>query len=270
VAAVTDLVPAVDRAARMLEHFRDAEDEWGVSELARALDIPKSSAFQIAATLTYHGLLSRDPQSKRYRLGGRLEELALRTAGRPDLPALARPWLRTLSSSSGKTALLGRYDGGEVVLLAKAESPEPLGVSAPVGQRLDASAGVFGKVLHAAMNGPELDASLDDRPVRAFTPRTVLDSEEYHQELERVRERGWATDREEYLEGINAVGAPVRGAGGRTHAAICLAGLAPGFDDEAMRRAGLAVRDAAAEVSAALGGPAPLARPGSGQVEEAS
>lgn len=243
----------------MLERFRDAGDEWGVSELARALDIPKSSAFQIAATLAHHGLLSRDPESRRYRLGRRLRELAARSTGDHDLAALAAPWLRALSSSTGKTALIGRYEGDEVVLLAKADSPEPLGVSAPVGYRMHHSVGVFGKVLHSGLEPAELEALLAASPLRCFTDRTVVDPEAYRAELQRVRSRGWATDREEYLEGIHAVGAPVRAGDGTTRAAVCVVGLAPGFDDEAMERAGRAARGAAREISAAVGGGMPAA-----------
>ena len=222
-AATTQLVPAVDRAVRMLSDLSSTAAGKRISDLARDLDIPKSSAFQIAATLVHHGLLECDDDTRRYRLGQGLRHLAGGRQGRVDLPLLAALHLEKLASETGLTALLGVPSSSGTVLAAKADSPELLGIGAPLGYRLDPKAGAFGKVFAAELSGAELQTFLEGLP--GFTERSLTEAAAYRRDLERVRHRGYATDMEEYLEGVRAVAAPVRDAGGAVVGALCVLGL---------------------------------------------
>lgn len=245
------LVPAVDRAVRMLANLRHDEAGKGISVLARDLGIPKSSAFQIAATLVHHGFLECDHDTRRYRLGSAVEQLAGIPPVRADLPVLAVPHLRALAEETGLTALLGLPSGGGTVLAARGDSPEPLGISAPVGFRLDAKAGAFGKVFAAELDARALSQFLHHLP--AYTGRSITAASAYRRELERVRERGFATDFEEYLEGVRAVAAPVRDRDGATVAAVCVLAVAAGLKRTELRGVAGAVRQAAAALSRDLG-----------------
>ena len=244
------LVPAVDRAIRMLASLRDDGNSQRISDLARALSIPKSSAFQIAATLVHHGFLERDEDTRRYRLGPGLLDMAggVATAG---LLPLAGPYLEELARTTRTTALLGVPAKDSVILAAKAESPEPVGITAPLGHRLDQRSGVFGKLFAADLGERALSSFLKGLP--RFTARSITDARDYRRDLRRVRERGYALDVEEYLEGVRAVGAPVRDRGGRTVAAICLLGLSSRLKRPRMKQVGEQVRDAAVALSAHLG-----------------
>jgi len=243
------LVPAVDRAVRMLEVLRDSDQGRGISELARDLEIPKSSAYQIAVTLVHHGLLERDPATRRYRPGAALSRLS--AAGRRRLPELAQPYLERLAARTRMTALLGVRDGDGVVLAAKQESPEPVGISAPLGHRLDGRAGVFGKLTAAALGAAELDAYLC-RPLPDFTRRSITDVDAFRKDIERVRSRGYALDVEEYLDGVVAVGGAVRDGRGRVVAGICLLGLAARRSRAELKAAGEHLALAAADLSREL------------------
>jgi len=245
------LVPAVDRAIRMLVDLRGAAEGKGISELSRDLGIPKSSAFQIAATMVHHGLLACDEGTRRYRLGPGLGALAGAVGGRPDVAALAARHLRALAGETGLTALLGLPSTAGTVLAARADSPEPLGVSAPLGFELALMAGAFGKVFAAALDGHQRRARL--RRLPAFTARSIVDATEMERELERVRRNGVATDVEEYLDGIRAAAAPVFDDGGNVVAAICALGVAARLKGRRLTEAAQRVRAAAAALSRDLG-----------------
>jgi len=247
------LVPAVDRAVRMLEALRYSEQGRGISELARDLEIPKSSAYQIAVTLVHHGLLECDPATRRYRPGAALSRLS--TAARLSLPELAQPYLERLAARTRMTALLGVRDGDGVVLAAKQESPEPVGISAPLGHRLDGRAGVFGKLWAAALDAAELDAYLS-RPLPAFTRRSITAPGAFRKDVERLRSRGYALDLEEYLDGVVAAGTAVCDRRGRVVAGICLLGLAARRTRAELKAAGERLAVAAAALSGELGAPA--------------
>jgi len=251
-------VPAVDRAIRMLVDLRAAHEGKRISDLARDLSIPKSSAFQIAATMVHHGILECDGDTRRYRLGRGLQSLAADSPGRADLPLLAAPHLRSLAHATGLTALLGLPTAAGTLLAAKADSPQALGVSAPVGFELDRLAGAFGKVFAAALAGTERAAVLAAGLPR-YTARSIVDIGEMARELERVHKNGMATDSEEYLDGIRAVAAPVRDADGEVVAAVCALGVAASMKREQLTAIGGEVRAAAAALSQDIGADAPPA-----------
>lgn len=246
------LVPAVDRAIRMLATLQDTEDGRRISDLARDLGIPKSSAHQIATTLVHHGVLERDEDTRRYRLGPGLSGIGVHRRSRVDLPELAGPYLEDLASFARMTALLGRREGDRVVLAARIPSPDPIDVSAPIGHRLDARAGVFGKLFAASMQPEDLE-NLLDKPLPAFTRKSITSAAAYLEDLHRVRERGYALDIEEYLDGIVAVGAAIRGGDGDVLGALCVIGLAASYSRSALAAIGEAVRGAAESLSYDLG-----------------
>ncbi len=245
------LVPAVDRAVRMLTSLRHEQAGKGISALARDLGIPKSSAFQIAATLVHHGLLERDADTLRYRLGAAAAGLAGCRGLRTDLPVLAARHLERLAAETGLTALLGLPSEGGTVLAAREDSPGALGIGAPLGFRLDAEAGAFGKVFAAARDGASRSRSR--RRLPAYTRRSITDPAAYERELGRVREQGFATDVEEYLDGVRAVAAPVRDRKRNVVAAVCVLGVSAKLKRAELRGAADAVRRAARSLSRDLG-----------------
>ena len=246
------LVPAVDRAFRMLVTLQGGDGGRRISDLARELGIPKSSAHQIATTLVHHGVLERDQETRRYRLGAGLVDIAAHRRARIDLPLLAGPYLEDLAISARMTALLGLRDDDKIVLAAKIDSPDPIDVSAPLGHRLDARAGVFGKLFDAALGIADLEDRLGE-PLPAFARKTITHAKRYAQDLHSVRERGYALDVEEYLDGVAAVGAAVRDRDGEVLGALCVIGLAASYDHSELADIGEAVRASAESLSYDLG-----------------
>jgi DNA-binding IclR family transcriptional regulator len=129
------VVPAVDKAARLLAELRDDEG-LGISELARRINASKGTVRDILLTLASHGLITRDPDG-RFRRGGQ----------RFDLTHLAGPHLDALLAAFGETALLGIVTDGGVEIAARAEPSTDLHMSAPIGRRLPANVGAHAKVL---------------------------------------------------------------------------------------------------------------------------
>ena len=129
------VVPAVDKAARLLAELREDEG-LGISELARRITASKGTVRDILLTLVSHDLITRDTDG-RFRRGGQ----------RFDLTHLARPHLEALRDMFGETALLGIVTDGGVEIAARAEPSTDLHMSAPLGRRLPANVGAHAKVL---------------------------------------------------------------------------------------------------------------------------
>jgi len=255
------LVPAVDRAARLLRalsaHETNAPDPPGMSatELGRELGISKSTISGLLTTLERHGLVQRDPLTKRVRLGFGLVELAASVSTHVDVREVARPHLAALRQHSGETAILHLASGGDDVRIAeRAEAETQLKVAAPLGTRLPQFAGSPAKVLLAALAPDHAEAIVRAQALPTFTPRSIVDPDAYLEQVAQTRRRGYARENEEYLVGVSAVSAPVINHEARTIGTISVACVKTRAR-ERLNELAEPVMNAAAETSRRLAAP---------------
>ncbi len=249
------LVPAVDRAVRVLRALAGDDGEPRLSDLSRRLRFSKSTLSGLLATLEHHGFVEREDGTRAYRLGAAVLELGHSVLRRQDIRQIARPHLVRLRDVLGETAVLHVPAGHEAIIVERAESNHDLKVVAPPGHRLPPFAGAVAKVFLASLPDDQLTAVLKTRALPAFTPHSITTPDRYMEDLRRVRRRGYATDDEEYLPGVRAVSAPVRNARGRTPATVTVVGSAARLTRERVPEAVAAVTAAAEAISRSLGAP---------------
>ncbi len=248
-------VPAVARAVLVLQALGGDDRGRRLSELSRELGVSKGTLSALLATLERFDLVERDPESRAYRLGMGLLDLAGAVLRRLDLRELARPSLRRLSETSHETAILHVRDGEESVIADRIEPRRQLKVVAPLGHRLPAFAGSVSKAILATLPDHEIAALLDGRQLPAFTARSITTADQYLAELARVREVGYALEDDEYLDGVCAASAAVLDAGGNAVATLTVAAVRARVGSERLRALGPVVASAAEDVSRRLGSP---------------
>ena len=233
------IVPAVDRAARILMLIESRGEPARITELADALGASKGTVREILETLRRHGLLERDADTKRYRLGPQLARLGAASRGNRSLTSIARPVLQDLSDRTRENVLLLVPDHGELVIQEACRPRDPttlITVAATPGKALPMHAGACGKVMRtwakAKLNG------------KCRMTRT---------EQEAVRASGYAMDDQEFMEGIRGVAAPILGDEDRLIAMILLSGIAATLTARRLPGVGRSVRDAAKGISRQLG-----------------
>ena len=248
------MVPAVDRAVRLLAVLEETGRAMSISELARALAINKGTMRDLLETLRAHGWLERDETLKTYKFGPRLARLGMAALGQLDLASVARAPMADLAEHAHGAVLLLVPHGDRATIVDKVDrGGVAVEVSANVGSRIRLAAGACGKVFLAYADGIDLEDALAE--VSRPTPNTIVDPRQYGLELERVRRLGYATDDEEYLRGVRAAAAPVFDARGRLVAAVLVVALTGSLSAEDLPRAGETTRRAAQSISAALGAP---------------
>ncbi len=247
------LVPAVDRAARILHAVASSETPLGVSELSRQLGLNKSTTHDILSTLCHHDFLERDEATKTYRLGYGLAELGQSVGERMDLRAAAHQRLVALARAVDETVVLGTFHDGHVTIVDREEAPHEVKITAPLGRRLYYSVGVFGKIFLAAMPDDEAGKLVREKPLRTYTSKSITRITAYRAELERVRAQGFALDDEEYLAGVRAVATPVNDAQGHVVAALSVVGFGTRLPNTKLLQVARQTREAAEQISRQLG-----------------
>lgn len=219
----------IRKTAHVLDLFSLERPEWGVSEVARELGIPKSTSCELLISLNDQRLLRRTGRG-RYRLGWRLFELGQTLLDTTEFRTEARRMMQELVERWEETAHLAVLEGVEAVYLEKMQpSPAVKILLSRTGARLWAHCSGVGKVLLAHRDWDEVADQLLDRGMPALTPNTLTDLEELAEELRAVRERGYAYDMEETTVGLCCVAAPIRDYSGEVLAAMSLSAPACRF-----------------------------------------
>ena len=244
---------SVRNAARLLKVFRSREGELGVSELARRLDLGKSTVHRLLTTLAAEGLIEQDRRSGGYRLGLIMFELGEAVRVHLDLHVAAGPVLATLREQTGESTQVGVLDGSEVVYVDRAESSQSLRLFTETGRRVPVHCTSSGKVLLAHLPEEHLQHLLPDLPLPALTPYTITDPARLQLELAKVRRRGWGEAVNERELGVASVAAPIRDATGAVVAAIGIGAPTVRLGGVRRRQLGRLVVDAGQAVSRRLG-----------------
>jgi len=244
-------VQSVDRAVAILEILA-RDGEAGVTEVARELDVHKSTASRLLAALDRRELVAQDTARGKFRLGVGLVRLAGAVSQKLDLVQESRPVCRALAQEVGETVNLAILSGRDALYLDQVAGPAALSPHNWAGQRIPLHATSDGKVLLAYLPEAELTACLAP-PLARFTDRTITAVAELGDLLAEVRRRGFATAVEELEAGLTAIAAPVRNAEGNVIASISASGPSFRIPADRIPVLAVAVRRAAAEVSRRLG-----------------
>ncbi len=244
------VVQSVDRALTILEVLARV-GEVGVTEIAAELEVHKSTAFRLVATLESHRLVEQTEDRGKYRLGVGVLRLAGATSARLDLVQEARPVSRQLATATGETVNLAVLSESSAFYLDQVAGTSALQSHNWVGQHIPLHATSNGKVLLSGLDRPAVDALLG--PLAAYTPLTITTRSQLAEELDLVREQGFATAVDELEVGLSALAAPIRDAHGDVVASLSVSGptfrLTPERTEEVVTR----VVAAALEVSHRLG-----------------
>lgn len=253
VRAAGDGVKSAQRALAILELLTGREEPLSFAAIADELGYPRSSLHGLLRTLTERGWLELDPTTRHYRLGIRTWEAGSTYMRAVSLTDRARPYMRWVCDRVDETIQLAVLDGRYNVYIAKVEGKQRLVLDSEVGRRLEAHATALGKMLLASLPDDELARCFAGVTLEQFAAATITDFAALRAALRTIRERDYALDDEEYTLGVHCVAVPVRDHTGQVVAALSVAFTSVRFSEDRRQQALGWLREATAELSAALG-----------------
>ena len=247
--------PMVERAFRLLDLLSVAEEGLTLSDLARSLNMSKSSIHGLLKTLESNEAIEQ-MEDRRFVLGPRIYDLARTYIQRAGLRHFALPAMHSLATGTGETVCLGRLEPKGVRIIECVEDVgEQAGLHIAVrrGMRIPLLAGATGAFALSTWPLAQRETYLRTHPLTRYTEHSITDPQQFLARVEEVVLAGVSIDREEYLDGVNAVSAPIYGAGGTLVAFLWIVGFSSRFKDEVLDRAAEQLRAEAEAVSQALG-----------------
>lgn len=208
---------AVDRAAGLLLAVMEADHPLTFGELQESSELAKSTLSRLLSSLERHDLVAKD-ENGALRPGGALTRFAHSRRPTDELIEACRPFMVTLSDATGEKINLAVLDGQEVEQISQLECTYLIGGINWGDQRIPLHASALGKVFLA--HGAELPPGR----LPKVSSRTITSRQELAEDLDRVRQRGWALADSELEPGLVAIAAPVFAADGSVVAAMSISG----------------------------------------------
>ena len=211
---------ALGRALAVLETLLETDRSLGLAEIASRLDLPRQSAHRIVNQLLGLGLLQRHIDRDRYLPGPRMRWLALETLYQSRNTA---PWhavLEDLAETTTETCNIGVLDRNKILLIDRVETKWALRVHSQVGRRVEPHSSAIGRLLLAHLDKKRRHELIGTRPLKRFTPYTIVDENELEKEFVAIRRRGYSMSNQATTLGIFAVAVPISDPQGRVVAGL--------------------------------------------------
>lgn len=244
---------SVIQVLRTFDYLETCRHGAGVTEVAEALSVHKSTASRLLATMRSEGYVTRSAVTGKYSLGIRLVELAKAKLDQFDVRAYARPYMEELSQRTEETIHLAILEQDKLVYIDKIDTTHLLVMRSRIGYRISPHCTALGKTILAVLPEDDRDAIIERTQFHRFTPNTITEPATLKEHLQQVAIQGFAFDDEEHEEGIRCASAPIRDHSGGVVGAISISAPIVRMSKQRMQEMGVLVKDACSRLSTSLG-----------------
>lgn len=245
-------VKTIDRLVEILDYFATGHDSLSLAELSAYLNMPKSTLHRFLISLEVHGILRREEESRRWRLGYHLITWGGAAGESNSLRDVAHPVLLELVERVGETAILTVYHDHMVVCIDLVETSHPIRLKMAVGEQRAAHAGASSKAIMAYLPDAVIEEIVREKGLAKVCTNTITSLQQLKLELRQIRERGYATSLEETDPDAWGVATPIYDRKGKVVGAVGLAGPTTRYNKDKLKTYEEACRRAAQEISSRL------------------
>ncbi|KZS43911.1 IclR family transcriptional regulator [Paenibacillus glucanolyticus] len=229
------MIQSVTRALDILEFLKLNPGGLGVTEIAQKLDVAKSTAHRLLASLEEQDYVQKTGKDSIYSLGLKFIEMAEVVTENLKIVDIARPLIEKLSRDTGEIVHLVMLDGNEVLYIDKVENASTIRIYSQIGRRGPLYCTGVGKAILAYLPEDEVDQLLAGITMQPFTEYTLTTPEELKQEFQTIRANAFAYDNEEHERGIRCVAAPIFDHTQKSRYAISITGPITRMSDDILR-----------------------------------
>lgn len=217
------ILQSLDRALDLISILANSREPLSVIDLSKSLSANRTTIYATLNTLLMHNFIEKDETSGKYTIGPRLYELGLMYRYKFPFTSTAEKLAEMIVKKWKLQVNVGIYNDRGNVLLLLTQLPVDTPIL-PISYSMPAYVTGLGKVLLAALPDKDLDQLLHEIDLKKYTKNTIMDKEQLKKELLMIREKGYACDNEEYIEGLSCIAAPIKDYSEKTIASISVSG----------------------------------------------
>jgi DNA-binding IclR family transcriptional regulator len=216
---------SLEKGLAILRELASSERGLTIADLARLTGLNRTTVHRLCEILRRDGWVYRSSntgEAGRLDLGTATHGLAVLITNKYDTESQLQPLIEGVARSLGETVHVGSLQGAQVVHIGRAMPETGVNIAARLGSREFAHAAALGKVLLATLDDDHVRDLLGDESLAQRTPNTITSTSRLLDELQRIREVGYAIDNEESRIGVKCVAAPIFDSAGRAVFAISI------------------------------------------------
>ncbi|MDP2698017.1 IclR family transcriptional regulator C-terminal domain-containing protein [Thalassospira sp.] len=247
-------VQSLVRALSILNTLADSYDGMTLTDIARQVKLPPSTAHRLLTTLQHERYVTFDSERTLWSIGVQAFSVGNAFTKNRNLNHIVRPYMRALMEESGETVNLAVADDGEVIFLSQVECRKMMRALVTPGRRALMHCSGVGKALMAFLPEEDIDAIIARHGLPKMTERTLISPQALKSDLNVARRAGYAIDDEEHAVGLRCVAGVVRDETGIPIAALSLSGPAARIPDDRIASFGTLIRRVCHDLSREYGG----------------
>jgi len=211
-----DFVQSLERGLAVIRAFDAEHRELRLTEVAERTGLTRAAARRFLLTLVELGYVDAD--GGRFSLRPRVLDLGYSYLSGLSFQEIAQPHMEGLVHELNESSSISVLDDTDVVYVLRVPTRRIMSITLAVGTRLPAYATSMGRVLLASLPPQELESRLKQITPRRLTPHTLTTKKALREELDRVREQGFAMVDQELEEGLRSAAVPIIDADARVAA----------------------------------------------------
>lgn len=247
------MVQPVVKALQVLDYVARQGHMVSLTDIARELNLPKTTVFRYLQTLSATNFLEHDIYRDRYGVGCKFRDLAKVDHELRGLREVALPEMRRLMETFNETVNLAVLANSRIVYIDMLDPLRPLRATARVGHRHPAHSTSLGKAIMAFLPEDQTQ-QLRETSLTQMTIKTTTDASTLRRQIADVRRRGYAVEVGENEDGLMCIGVPILDGAGYPVAAMSLSVPERRMRPELMMVAADALKGAAGRISRQLSG----------------
>lgn len=214
---------SVENALRILNSFSTENPEKRITELAKELELAKSTISRLIKTLQLYGYVKKNEQTRKYSLGTKILSLYGSLISEMEIVKEAHPILETLAKETSEAVQLAELEGSNVIYLEQIKSAFPIQIFAHIGRINPIHCTSSGKLLLSYQEDSIIENILNQK-LEKYTSTTITNSELLKKELLEIKNLGYSYIENEFIDGIVSIAAPIKDYNKKVIAAVSLVG----------------------------------------------
>jgi len=213
-----NFIKSLDKGLKVIQAFSRENSTMTISEVSNKTNLTRPTVRRILLTL--QELRFVDSNNDEFFLTARILNLGYAFLSSQDLIKIAEPFMQKFVKRVGESCSMAVLDKDDIIYIARVPTKRIITITLSVGSRLPAHATSMGQVMLAHLSKEELNDFFSNVNLNKLTNQTLINKTDLLQELEKIRQSGWALAEQELETGLRSIAAPIKNTKGKTVAAI--------------------------------------------------
>ncbi len=229
------IIKSVRKSLKLLRYIMSSTNEVSVNELVDEFGYNRSTIHHMLKTMKIEGFITQNKQTKNYNIGSEIFNGWIKDRDMHNYLMRLKPIIKEIVNKCEETTNMFVRENDKAICVLGEESEQIIKAYLMIGREIPLYCTAAGRVMLAYLPENEVEKILQISGMKKYMKKTIVDKDKLYEELAKIREKGYAVEKEEFEELINAVGIPILNKENRPVAAVSVVGPIMRFTDEKIK-----------------------------------